>query len=190
MFNPWIGSRYEKQKTLLLLESVYDWIKDGITYSPEPNHPSQIVEDAFTNPLQGSYTMITMNRAICGRADPTPEQAADRWHNFALAEYIPVSVGSGSAARPSPAHWRQAEQEWPALLGLLRPRTVIVLGRTMWSWMPKTQEIVNDYVQGYALDDGEIAMCFATYHPSPRAGRDWRFFADFIADVERQRHLN
>ena len=40
MFNPWIGSRYEKQKTLLLLESVYDWTKDGITYSPEPNHPS------------------------------------------------------------------------------------------------------------------------------------------------------
>ncbi len=171
---------------LLLLESAYDWKEGGVTCSPGPDHSSEIVEDAILKPLDGSPTMVKVTQALCGRADPSPEEAGDGWGRVALTEYIGRSLGCGSA-RPTSAHWLDAEQQWPHVLELLRPRTVILLGRTMWNNMPRTQEVVSAYVQGYALKDGAIAMCFATFHPSPRAGRDWRFFADFFAEVEAWR---
>ena len=182
MYNPWCGSRYGERRTLLLLESAYTWMEGGVPCRPGPDHPSEIVDDLIAQSSR-SPTMLKLNRALCGRADPSPEEARDCWGRVALTEYLPGSMGNGSA-RPTQSDWLEAEREWPLVLDLLRPRTVVVLGRSMWTQDAPHGRNRECRYSGLCAAGGAIAMCFATFHPSPRVGRDWRFFADFFAWVE------
>ena len=49
--------------------------------------------------------------------------------------------------------------------------------------MPETQQIVSDFIQGYALEHGSLAMCFALRHPS-HGGPTWEEYADQISKAE------
>jgi hypothetical protein len=182
MWKPWIGNSYLARRTLILGESCYDWDSLGVTYQPQPNHPCVVVRHAIENLRDASTTMRKLTRAICGASNPEPNQAAEAWNRFAFTNYIPVSVGYGAMNRPSAEAWGAAAKEWPALLKELRPRTVIVLGKEMWRRMPETQTQISGDVQGYALTDGTIAMCFAIPHPS--RGPTWNKYSFLIAQAE------
>jgi hypothetical protein len=189
MWEPWIGQHYSERRTLLLAESCYDWDADGVSHKPQPDHPTFIVRDAIEalneTSNRTSPTMLKLTRAICGCGDPTSQQASDAWRRFAFTNYVPTSVGHGASCRPSPKAWRHAAKEWPDLLNKLRPRNVIVLGKKMWCHMPEAQKIIDGNVQGYVLEGGNVAMCFATSHPS--RGPGWKEYADFVAKADRER---
>jgi hypothetical protein len=74
--------------------------------------------------------------------------------------------------------WRTAEAAFPALLNDLRPKNIVVLGKTMWGEMPPTDLYLTDDVQGYKMQDGQVAMCWAIHHPS--AGLSWTRLAAVI----------
>jgi hypothetical protein len=181
MWTPWIGSKYEQQKLLLLGESHYDWVDEetGILQRPEPDAPCMVVGESRVAPLKGAPTMIKLTRALCNGESPSPEQAAEAWDGVAFTNYIPVSVGLGPRPRPSPVAWRQAAEQWHRILERLKPRVVIVLGLTMWNNMPETQVIESDLVQGYSLENGDTAMCYAINHPA--RGPSWTEYAAFIS---------
>ena len=182
MWNPWVGSRYCPRRLLLLGESHHDWVnKDsGIFHRPEADAPCMVVGESREAPLKGAPTMIKLTRALCDSEALTPEQASEAWDTVAFTNYVPVSVGFGPHPAPNSAAWKQAEQEWPGVLELLKPRVVIVLGLRMWNKMPETQTVMSDLVQGYRLANGETAMCYAVRHPV-RGGPGWEWYSAFIA---------
>lgn len=179
MWEPWRGSEYKAGGVLILGESCYDWEdREGGWLTPEPDHPSVLVRTALKTPLKNSRLMVTLTRAITRTWVPTPETSAAGWNRVAFTNYIPTTVGEGAAAVKTNAMWRQAETEWPALLRLLEPGVVIVLGLSMWGEMPTTQVIVGDLVQGCQLENGRVAMCHAHKHAS--RGPGWEYYADVI----------
>jgi hypothetical protein len=74
--------------------------------------------------------------------------------------------------------WQEAERGFPTLINHLLPRNIIVLGKQLWGMMPETTVYLTDDVQGYKLENGETAMCWALPHPS--AGLSWKRLAAVI----------
>ena len=183
MWQPWIGAKFEQKRILILGESCFDWLNDdGAEQICQPDHPITVVEGMRSDPRDGAATMHKLTRAICGVASPSIEHARERWDHFAFTNYVPTSVGLGAKRRPKQEDWDKAEAEWSGLLDLIRPKLVLVLGRSLWGYMPETQvQSVSKNIQGYALTNG-VAMCFAVQHPS--FGPSWTKFAEWIAPLE------
>jgi hypothetical protein len=192
MWQPWIGSRYHERKTLLLLESCYDWEENGATLIPSNDHPAIIVKAEISRPISNAPTINKLTRAVTGLEWPSPDQADVAWNQYAYTNYNPVNVGAATI-RPSEESWKQAENEWPDLINLICPQTIIVMSKTCWDYMPKTQfkdNAVNPFNgnkcnEGYALASGDVAMCYVIQHPS--RGLSYLEYAKFIAWAEDMR---
>ena len=184
MWKPWCGPKYDGRKLLLLGESCYDWEdEDGALTKPKTNHPEQVVgwvKNGF--PLANRFIDM-LTRGICRNYAPSKAEVADAWDTVAFTNYVPLSVGVGPRIRPTEDVWEQADNEWALILNELRPRNIIVLGKTMWGYMPETQVVRSKNVQGYNLSDGSVAMCRAVAHPS--GGLGWERLAEEIQLAER-----
>lgn len=195
MWNPWVGSRYAERRTLLLLESCYAWEDEESQeiLLPTPDHPRVIVEAEIKKPLSNAQTINRLTRAVSGCQWPSPEQAEAAWNRYAYTNYVPVSVGLGSSARPTENAWKQAAEEWPTLISLLSPRTIIVLSKLCWGYMPTTQFRDsesnpfngNKCNEGYRLANGDVAMCYVIQHPS--RGLSFMDYSNFILSAEAKR---
>ncbi len=179
MWTPWLGDNYDRRRLLILGESAYS--KDDPDLPIE--HSINMVEWDLAEPLHAARFLTTISRGLCGKQYPSDAEVTAAWHTAAFTNYVPTSIGSASRQRPGRADWRAARDQWPALLELLAPRAVVVLGRSTWANMPPTDKFVRNDLQGYALGD-RIVMCIAVRHPS--AGLGWRTLADAIAEVQRQ----
>ncbi len=180
---PWRGEDYGKSRLLLLGESAYSWDdKKGGHVNPSPSHSRDIVEWALAGERPRFMNMLTRGLANC--LAPTAEQMKEAWAKVAFTNYIPGTVGLGREARPTEEQWRRAHDAFPALLADLAPRTVIVLGKTMWNRMPETQFYVTEELQAYRLPDGSEAVCWAVRHPS--RGLSWEKLAHVIAYAMRR----
>ena len=185
MWEPWVGAGYEDRRVLLLGESCCDWRdRSGVMQYPQVDHPSMIVYEARDMPFEGAATIRKLTRALSHCETPTPAQASAGWDRVAFTNYIPVSVGHGARIPKARAMWLQGEAELPAVLNMLNPQVVIVLGLSMWNRMPATQVVVSDKVQGYRLSNGRIAMCHAEPHPS--MGSSWKHYAAVIDRAFKQ----
>ncbi len=178
MIEPWVGAEYWKTGLLLLGESVYLLEKDGVLVDRGPRHAIHLVEDCFDNPHLFRGFIATVSRGICGVPDPSPTHLREAWSRVAFTNYVATPVGIGASTRPSEPQWAAAKAEFPALLERLKPRRIIVLGKTMWSRMPGVDLMYTDDVQGYRLSDGSMAVCWALHHPS--RGLSWRTLAAVI----------
>jgi hypothetical protein len=195
MWVPWVGSRYSERRTLLLLQSCYDWKDDqsGEIIVPTQDHPRVLINHEVKNPLHNARTIIKLTRAVSGCERPSPEQAESGWNKYAYTNYIPVSDGFGPSARPRKDTWRQAKEEWPALLDQLKPKTIIVLGKQCWNKMPARtirDDAANPFNyntlnEGYRLANGDVAMCYVIKHPS--RGPSFMEYSKFILAAENMR---
>jgi hypothetical protein len=175
----WRGEAYDKHRQLLLLgESAYSWLQDGEVAQPSPRHAIESVEETIANfPTSRFMTMLT--RALAGAEWPTKRQIKTAWSRAAFANYIEGTVGLGPRQRPTTEMWESAKLAFPSLLNDLSPKHVIVLGKIMWGLMPDTDVWLTDDVQGYRLDNGTFAVCWAVDHPS--AGLSWDRLSRLIA---------
>lgn len=180
-FRPWVGKQYGETKLLLLGESAYSWQdKNGQWQHPTPDLPTEMVNEVLddfgsTNDMR---FMKTLSRGLAGEKEPSKDRLHHVWHLVAFTNYVGGTVGEGPRERPTSAMWKAAECAFPNILNKLRPRRIIVLGKTMWSKMPDTDVYITDDVQGYSLEDGSVAVCWALHHPSARLS--WTRLADTI----------
>lgn len=177
MWDPWKGRDYEVARLLLLGESAYSWMQDGKEVHPTPWHSILTVEEAVTD-FPTTPFAIMLTRGVTGKANPTRQDREAGWARVAFTNYVPGTVGGAARIRPSLELWAQAKAEFPDLLRKLRPKNVIVLGKTMWEMMPDTQLWLTADVQGYSLDDDSMALCWAVPHPS--AGLSWEWLAALV----------
>ena len=138
MWEPWKGRDYEVARLLLLGESAYSWVQDGKEVHPSPRHSILTVEEAVTD-FPTTPFAIMLTRGVAGKANPTRQDREAGWARVAFTNYVPGTVGGAARIRPSLELWAQAKAEFPDLLRKLRPKNVIVLGKTMWEMMPDTQ---------------------------------------------------
>lgn len=152
---------------------------------PQPNHPVVMARHAMAGFPSGQRFLDMVSRGVRDAYAPSLAEVAAAWESIAYTNYVPISVGDSSRMRPGDAAWKQADDEWPLVLARLKPRNIIVLGREMWRYMPTTQVIVSDDVQGYRLPNGGTAMCRATWNPA--GGLSWKALATEIAAAEQPR---
>jgi hypothetical protein len=177
MFEPWTGPNYERSRLLLLGESAHSW-GDGSEH-PSPRHSIELVEETIPDFAKATGFMRTLTRGIAGEETPDRAARAAAWNRVAFTNYVSGTVGDAARVRPASEMWQTAYEEFPALLDLLQPRTIIVLGLDMWERMPPTSLHLTKDVQGYRLKDGGMAMCWALNHPS--AGLSWHRLSNVIA---------
>jgi hypothetical protein len=177
MANRWVGKNYEAHRLLMLGESAYSWLEGEEVVHPTPRHAEVLVELALAGERARFMKMLT--RGVAGSFDAPPEQVEAAWSRVAFTNYVDGTVGIGARVRPSEDQWHAAAKAFPAMLKDLRPRNVIVLGKTMWSRMPDADVWLTDDVQGYRLEDRSVTMCWAVPHPA--AGLSWQRLAQLIA---------
>lgn len=181
-FRPWKGKHYDETGLLLLGESAYSWEdENGQWQHPTLDHPTEMVKEVladFTNADDMRF-MKTLSRGLAGEEEPSKERLHYVWNRVAFTNYVGGTVGEGPRERPTSAMWKAAEAAFlPNILNNLRPRRIIVLGKTMWSKMPDTDVYMTDDVQGYSLEDDSVVVCWALHHPSARLS--WSRLADTI----------
>ncbi|MDQ2843315.1 MAG: hypothetical protein M3Y72_20210 [Acidobacteriota bacterium] len=183
-FQPWIGKHYDKNRTLILSESTYDWIgEDGNSYTPQPDHASDGISwqiEHFSS-KRGYFTALI--RSICDEETPSKERMSEVWNEYAYTPYVQSSVGNGPGIRPSTQQWEEAKPHFLNLIERLRPQKVIVTGIEMWKTMPECDAKLVDDLQAYRLVDGSFVWCLALPHPASRTagkGFAWRDVASSI----------
>jgi hypothetical protein len=113
------------------------------------------------------------------------KQVEDAWSQVAFVNYVIGSVGLKRDGEPRPPPvsgemWERAKEAYLPLLDKLQPRAVVVLGKTMWSWMPEVDVPLTDDVSGYRHKGG-VAMCYAVRHPTgARPPMTWQELAEVI----------
>lgn len=169
-FEPWIGKNYSSARVLILSESVYSWRDDDQNLiDPTSSHPTENLLywgiDHFGK--RGYYT--SMGRALCGTKTPTTPELRKVWNEYALTPYVQSSVGEGWKRRPTKKQWKDAAACFESLIEKLRPRKIIVTGKTMWNNMPECAgSYLCDDLQAYKLSNGSLVWCLAVPHPSNR----------------------
>ncbi len=180
MSEPWIGPHYAETRLLLLGESAYSWEEDGTMRHPSDRHSIDMVEWATGDFLNAGGFMTMLSRAITGTYSPSTAQLRHAWDRVAFTNYVTGSVGVGARVRPSNDMWYKAQQRFlDDTLPRLSPRRIVVLGRTLWGWMPESTSLfLTDDVQGYTNADGSVAICWAVNHPA--GGLSWGKLAEIV----------
>ena len=179
-FRPWVGAHYDETRLLLLGESAYSWGRRK-DQRPTPDLPTIMVKevlDDFGNANDRSFMKI-LSQGLAGEKEPSKELLHHVWNRVALTNYVGGTVGEGPRKRPTSDMWKAAKDVFrPDILNKLRPRRIIVIGKTMWSKMPDTNVYMTEDVQGYLLEDGSVVVCWALPHTA--AGLSWTRLADTI----------
>ena len=179
-FQPWKGDHYDETRLLLLGESAYSWGKRK-DQRPTLNLPTIMVKevlDDFGNADDMRF-MKMLSRGLAGEKEPSKERLCHVWNRVALTNYVGGTVGEAPRERPTSAMWKVAKDAFrPDILNKLRPRGIIVIGKTMWDQMPHTDVYMTEDVQGYLLEDGSVVVCWALPHTA--AGLSWTRLADTI----------
>ena len=181
-FRPWVGNHYDETRLLLLGESAYSWRDENNELQhPTLDHPTIMVNEVlndFRNAADMRFIRM-LSQGLAGDREPSRERLHHVWHRVAFTDYVGGTVGEGPGEHPTPDMWEAAGHAFrPDILNSLRPRRIIVIGKTMWSQMPKGDVHLTDDMQGYFLDDHSVAMCWALHHTS--AGVGWTRLADTI----------
>jgi len=171
-FKPWRGKNYNKTKILILSESVYSWRDKGNNLvEPTSSHPGENLSHWIEHfdELKGGYYK-SMGRALCRTKNPTVPELRKAWNDYSFTPFVQSSVGEGWKIRPTTKQWEIAADCFMPLIEMLRPRKIIVTGKTMWNHhMPCcTGPQLCDDLQAYKLSDGSLVWCLAIPHPSSR----------------------
>lgn len=181
-FKPCIGNKFSAVKLLVFSYSAYSWRdRSGKVHTPPPSHPKSSLHGSFEEGPGKPRYFAGMSRALCGCKAPTPEEAKKAWDECAYTIYIQRTVGLGARSRPTSEQFKNAGQNFLALIEKMRPSKVIVTGKTMWNKMPRTSAHRGNNVQAYSLSDGTLVWCLAVPHPSNSTeGFNWKKVSENI----------
>lgn len=126
---PWVGSRYEESRILILGESHYCELPDEFSI----DLTLRTIEDARKKALKTSF-FSAIKDSVLGNAS-NKESSSDFWERFAFANFCQGAVIQGkdtSLSRASPQMFKSGEQALPTILSLLKPRKVILFSKEAW----------------------------------------------------------
>lgn len=157
-FLPYVGRRYKDgwngHRVLLLGESHYR--ADGMTDAPEHTRPfSRLQFDGMQEPAREKGQGIffdALDRLLTNSATPTPAAAAEAWERVAFVNLSQVLAGTASNHRPKARDMESgANVLVDAILPILKPTVVLVLGRYTWDTFPNGEHA--QHVEPYRADD-------------------------------------
>ena len=148
---PWIGNYYDCSETRLLL------LADQL-----PALPTILVKKGLNDFRGANKDMKRLSQGLAGEKEPAKKRLHHVWHRVAFTYYVGETKSDFCSN----------------ILNKLRPRRIIVIGKEMWSEMPKTDVYMTDDVQGYFLEDGSVAVCWAL--DLEDAAWSWTRLADTI----------
>ena len=150
---PWIGNHYDCSETRLLL------LADQL-----PALPTILVKKVLADFRNTNYFMKQLSRGLAGEIKPDQNLLHRVWHRVAFTNYV------------------ERETFHRNILNNLRPQRIIVLGTEIWGKMPQVTAgdvYMTDDVQGYSLEDGSVAVCFALNNPATKR-LTWKQLANTI----------
>ena len=120
MRRPWIGGRFDG--LLILGESHYGEADDlDLT--------TQVVQEMVDRTSRHAF-FTKVEIAISGEASRKSGEDSF-WQTVAFANFCPGAV-EGPRERPSLEMWTEGYRLFPALMSLVRPKRVLVLGNELW----------------------------------------------------------
>lgn len=179
-FRPWIGANYAQdslfdKKILLLGESHY-----STKFIDEPKeitfqYTRHIMQVFAIDKTARFYTVVRKllldaARQQCDNAKLSRVEKHSFWHSVAFYNYVQEFVGKKARIRPSDAQWLRNENAFFEVLEKLNPDVCVVLGKELWSNLPKKYDTIIDSESGgkfrsYKIENKQILFAH-TAHPS------------------------
>ncbi|MBS1102601.1 hypothetical protein JK202_06160 [Gluconobacter sp. Dm-62] len=194
---PWVGSRYEDTRVLIMGESHHcdpaDEFSLNLTLRAVGANCDGTLPSTFFNDIKD---------AVLGEfSNATPSK--EFWNQFAFANFCQGAVirKEGSPLeKATPQMYRSGEQALPTIISLLKPRKVLLFSRECWKKYTKNiPSISRDKkfdpitcpdgkkaeVHYYASDELLFAFsCLSLYHPGSwnRSGQSAGYWHPVITD--------
>ncbi|MBI4882203.1 MAG: hypothetical protein HY812_21455 [Planctomycetes bacterium] len=188
MFKPYVGPKYGRSnpyggRLLVLGESHYVG-ESGV-------RRASLTELVVQEYLAGEYAsrFLTMvGQLIHGSRDICDEDKKAVWQSIAFYNYIQSSVGRRPRMRPRAKQWDAAQTPFLAVLRVLRPAGIVVLGDELWTKLPPAERgpvlragRSKVLTKRYAWSSrGEGAIAVGVRHPAGQ-GFKFRKYAPMVA---------
>lgn len=131
-FQPWVGSGYTDSAHRLLLLGEGHYLTESESRYDTPTLTKEIVGRV----RDGTHVLPFYTRTastVLGVKSLGSDERISFWDRVAFYNYIPGVAASRARERPSSEMWAAAPAPFCAVLTQLRPRCVLVLGKSMWN---------------------------------------------------------
>ena len=172
---PWEGNKFHRGEGLLLLGESFYWSADR---SDDPDLTVEIIE-LIASELERLPHFTRIERAVTGCAVGETNPAAF-WQTVAYANFCQGAVPD-AGTRPTREMWASGVRTLPFLLGMLKPRRMVVFGKGVWfqfskleglDWEARTGDPImhedKELETGYLLGEGGALRvhCMGIPHPA------------------------
>lgn len=163
---PWKGKDYESTRLLLLGESMYGSDPDGV----QDNVLIWMIENTLSGDWKKRNNFYKkVYRVVTNRLwrDATPAERTAFWNRVAFLNFVQRPVLGGPRSRPSREMWVQSESTFRTEFERLRPAGVVVLGKTVWSYLAEVGIATNLEPGAYqVVTAGHACPAVFINHPS------------------------
>jgi hypothetical protein len=188
-FNPWnlhADVEFDGLRLLMLGESHYD-------DSPKPERDPAIIANSTVQAVRDwsenrdhrgqrffPYIFETVTGATWAAAST---DVVRFWKSIYFYNFVQEFVGAGPRARPTSAMFRRSDSAFSAVLNVIKPDAVLVLGEGLWQSMADSEQLGPGLPQGlgktYWFDTGGEGRALAAHirHPSSAGFSPWRWHA-------------
>ena len=180
---PWIGNRFDG--LLVLGESHYHDDADA------PGLTTQVVEEAVAG--ESPHALFAkVEKVVTGEIGRRTGDASF-WQTVAFANFYP-GVVPGPRKRPTPEMCEEGYRLFPALLSMVKPRRILVLGNVNWNNVGELTNTIDIQTVGAKREagrlgaeaglDGEGLPITSIRHPSAWGFSTMRwhaYYQDFVA---------
>jgi hypothetical protein len=131
-FQPWVGTDYVGSIHRLLLIGEGHYLTQAEKHYDTPSLTQEIIGRVRNGTqILPFYTRVAST--VRGQDHLGSDERAEFWDRVAFYNYIPMVAASRARRRPSPDMWASAIAPFCAVVTRLRPRYVLVLGKSVWN---------------------------------------------------------
>lgn len=171
-FQPWVGSGYCDSIHRLLLVGEGHYLSQSELVYDTPTLTKEIIGRV----RDGTQVLPFYTRTASTVLDVNylgSNERTEFWDTVAFYNYIPKVAASRARERPSAEMWASAPGPFCAVLTALRPRCVLVLGKSLWNairfidgWSSRASEQADLAIRIWGSPDGHDVFATWIAHPS------------------------
>ncbi|MFD2205949.1 hypothetical protein [Kiloniella antarctica] len=164
---PWVGSKYKglynKQKILVIAESVYNWDENsqhawasvnGRNFSRHVVHKHGLYH-TVSGGVENAPTYRNLERSLSGQRNLSPEARVEFWSSIAFQQHVQRPMRN-KKERPSPEDYEKGSRVLKDIISITKPDLCVYMG-TDWRKLSAIMDVFGiQEIKQYSKINGAI----------------------------------